>query len=346
MAHCIFWARTTTQNGERPRRSKACAAPFAMTLRICCISLLLAAAPLSAQPAFSEPSPDPDQAKLFTEDIDRFWQAFDRAGSAFPAEAFQKAYLDPGSPGLKDFVTARIKSAEVLAKTIRKYPRYYASIRESTGRIHEMERAIRSSFYALKYLYPDAKFPDVYFLIGVLNTGGTTSERGLLIGAEMYGRTPETPEDELTDWHKTVLGSVESIPHIVAHEIIHYQQKSLGTVKTLLANAIQEGSADFLAEMIAGRHINEHVHRYAIPRLAELWKEFKEKMHGEDFTGWLYSSASGRPQDLGYWMGYEITKAYYDKAVDKRQAIREILEVTGFDAFLVKSGYAEMVDSE
>lgn len=310
------------------------------------IGLLLGAAALSAPSALAEPSPDPDQAKLVTEDLDRFWQAFDQAGSSFSAEVFQKVYLDPGTPGLKDFVAARIKSAEALAEKIRKYPRYYASTRESTGRIHEMEHAIRASFYALEYLYPDATFPDVYFLIGVLNTGGTTSPRGLLIGAEMYGRTPQTPMDELTDWHKTVLGPVESIPHIVAHEIIHYQQKSLGKVKTLLANAIQEGSADFLAEMISGRHINEHVHRYAIPRRAELWKEFKEKMHGEDVAGWLYSSDSDRPQDLGYWIGYEITKAYYEEAADKRRAIKEILEVSDFDAFLARSGYAQKVETE
>jgi len=314
--------------------------------RIGCIGLLLGALALSAAPAFSEPNPDPDGARLLTEDIDRFWQAFDQASPSFSAEVFQKVYLDPGTPGLKDFITARIKSADALAEKIRKYPKYYASTRDSTRRIREMEHAIRASFYALEYLYPDATFPDVYFLIGVLNTGGTTSERGLLIGAEMYGRTPETPMEELTDWHKTVLGRVESIPHIVAHEIIHYQQKSLGTVKTLLANAIQEGSADFLAEMISGRHVNEHVHRYAIPRRAELWKEFKEKMHGEDLAGWLYSSDSDRPQDLGYWIGYEITKAYYDKAADKRQAMKEILEVSDFDAFLDKSGYADSVETE
>ena len=129
----------------------------------------------------------------------------------------------------------------------------------------------------------------------------------------------------------------------MAHEIVHYQQKSLGTNPTLLANVIHEGSADFLAEMISGRHINEHVHRYAIPRRAQLWKEFKEKMHGKDLDGWLYSSPADRPQDLGYWIGYEITKAYYDEATDKWQAIREILQVIDFDAFLAKSGYEEQV---
>jgi uncharacterized protein YjaZ len=133
---------------------------------------------------------------------------------------------------------------------------------------------------------------------------------------------------------------VEDIPHIVAHELIHFQQKS-GRAQSLLAQSIREGSADFLAELISGRHINQKVHEFANPREAELWQEFRQKMHGKDYSGWLYSDAKDRPHDLGYWMGYQITKAYYDRAADKQKAIREILEVRDFDAFLEKSGYPE-----
>jgi hypothetical protein len=303
-------------------------------LKTFCAALLLAAG-AHAQ------SPDPDAARIVTADIPRFWQAFDKASPGFAAEPFQKLYLTPGTSGLKDFVEARISGAEDLAKAVRKYPRYYASIRASTGRIAEMEKAIRASFHALKDLYPDAVFPDVYFLIGRLNSGGTTSDRGLLIGADMYGRTPETPEAELSDWLRQVIQPVEELPHIVAHELIHFEQKS-PEAKTLLAMSIREGSADFLAELISGRHINAHVHAYANPREAELWREFQGRMHGKDAAGWLYSpAAGGRPQDLGYWMGYKIAKAYYDRAADKKQAIRDILEIKDYDAFLAKSGYAE-----
>lgn len=310
--------------------------------RMSCLGLLLSTSALSAQPA-PGPSPDPDQAKIVTEDLDRFWEAFDQAGPAFPAETFQKVYLDRGTPGLQDFIKLRIKDAETLAKRVQKHPRYYASARESTKRIHEMEKGIRAAFYALEYLYPEAVFPDVYFVVGILNTGGTFSERSILIGAEMYGRTPQMPTEELSDWLKTVLSPVEHIPYIVAHESIHYQQKYPEIPVTLLSQSIKEGSADFLGELISGRHINTHVHAYAVPRRAELWKEFKEKMHGGDLKGWLYSSSGDRPQDLGYWIGYEITKVYYDKAADKRQAIKEILEIKDFGAFLAKSGYEEMV---
>jgi hypothetical protein len=49
---------------------------------------------------------------------------------------------------------------------------------------------------------------DIYFVVGRLNTAGTVSQRGLLIGAEMYRD------------HSGVL-------LIVAHELIHYQQRPI-----------------------------------------------------------------------------------------------------------------------
>lgn len=310
-----------------------------MIRRAIALSFLLS---LPAGAAFAQ-SPTPEGAKIVTEDLGRFWAAFDQAGPQFPAETFQKVYLDKGTPGLQDFVKLRIESAERLAKTVKAVPEYYASIRASTQRIPEMEPQIRAAFKALEEIYPEAVFPDVYFLVGVLSSGGTVSERGLLIGAEMFGRTPESPMDKLGDWLKTVLSPVENVPHIVAHELIHFQQGSPEST-TLLSQAIREGSADFLSELISGRHINRHVHDFAVPRRSALWEEFKEKMGSQDFKGWLYSSTEGRPNDLGYWIGYEITKAYYDQAADKRQAVKEILNIKDFEAFLARSGYAKQFE--
>ncbi len=287
-----------------------------------------------------EANRDPSAARIVTEDIQRFWEAYDRAAPDFSAEPFEKLYLARGTRGLNDFVRLRIRSAAELVEAIRRCPRYYASIRESTRRIPAMEAEIRASFVALKRLYPDAVFPDVYFVIGRLSSGGTTSDRGLLIGAEMYGRTPETPTEELGDWLRQVLAPVDRVPHTVAHELIHFQQK-YGEQPTLLGQSINEGSADFLAELISGRHANQHIHEFADPREAELWEEFRKRMHGKDVSGWLYGDTEGRPHDLGYWMGYKITKAYYERAADKQQAIRDILDIRNFDDFLAKSGYPE-----
>jgi len=254
---------------------------------------------------------------------------------------FQREYFDKGSAGLRAFKRARIDQCS-LVETLAQYPLYYASIRESTLRVKSMETPIRASFRKLKALYPSAVFPDVYFLIGCLNSGGTTADAGLLIGAEMYGRTPATPEKELDGWLKQVLKPVELIPHIVAHELIHYQQKYPNEERTLLGESIKEGSADFIAELISGKHINTHLHAYGDPRERELWVEFKRDMNGLIKTNWLYngSAAKGRPADLGYYIGYKICQATYRSAKNEPHAVKEILEIEDFNQFLLNSGYA------
>lgn len=58
-----------------------------------------------------------------------------------------------------------------------------------------------------------------------------------------------------------------------------------------------------------------------------------------DLSKWLHNSPPIKPNDLGYWVGYRIVKAYHQHAVDKRRAFREILEMTDAKAFLAKSDW-------
>lgn len=282
---------------------------------------------------------NPLATEIVTSDLDHFWEAFEKAGEEVNPEILDQLYLKRGSNGVKGFMKSRIKSAENLASVIRSHQKYYHTIKVNTDSIAGMKDQIIQSLVKLEELYPDAIFPPVYFVIGALSSGGTSSDDGLIIGAEMYGRTAQMPTDELNDWLLTVLKPVNQIPHIVAHELIHFQQKY--SVGTLLSASIKEGSADFLAELISGKHINQHIHDFANPIERELWLEFKQRMKDKDYSGWLYSSSKGRPNDLGYWMGYKITKAYYDQATDKQAAIREILNIKNFDKFLEQSKYEQ-----
>lgn len=65
-------------------------------------------------------------------------------------------------------------------------------------------------------------------------------------------------------------------------------------------------------------------------------------MKGTDYGRWLYnggSVADSVPSDLGYWIGYRITKSYYDKAPDKAKPVNAIFHIRDFDSFVVESGY-------
>ena len=311
------------------------------TLLLCCLL------PLSACAQAPQFTPDPEAARLVTEDLDRFWTAWDAAARVDTPEArariFQQRYLDAGSPGLEAFTRLRIGDGAKLAAAVDKHPRYYAALRPRTQALEAQMPAIRDKLRRMKVLYPEAVFPDVYFLVGRMNSGGTLDAAGLLIGVEMFGRGDGVPLGELGDWHRAVVGEFANLPVIVAHEWVHFQQRSDATGQpTLLQAAIGEGVADFVAELGAGRHINEHLHAWAEPRAAALWAEFRERMHGTDYAGWLYNggddATDDRPADLGYWVGYRIARAHYRRADDKTAAIRDMLDIDDFDAFLRASG--------
>jgi hypothetical protein len=208
---------------------------------------------------------DPLRVKFVTSDIPNFWRAYDLAtketDKAKRVAIFQTEYLDKGSAGLKDFVRLRIRSAENLVDTIDRMPTYYASIRPQTLEVPRMEKRMRDAFKKFKAIYPPAVFPDVYFLIGVTNSGGTTGPSGLLIGTEMYGKTPKTQMDELNAWLRVVLSTVDHVPAIVAHESCHYNQNynSAPDQRHLLGKSLQEGACDTIGELISGRNINEHL---------------------------------------------------------------------------------------
>lgn len=297
---------------------------------------------------------DPANVKFVTSDIGNFWQAYDLAAKetdkAKRIAIFQTEYLDKGSPGLKDFLRLRIKSAETIVNTIDRLPKFYASIRPQTLQVQRMEKRMRSAFEKFKSIYPAAVFPDVYFLIGVTSSGGTTGPSGLLIGTEMYGKSENTPMDDLPDWLRVVLSSVDNVPAIVAHESCHYNQRynTAPDQRHLLGKSLQEGACDTIGELISGRMINEHLKVYGRTHDADIWRDFEADMYKPDYSKWLYNanSAKDRPADLGYYVGYMITRAYYRKAKDKRQAVHDILNIQDARAFYEASGVRSKTDDD
>ena len=154
----------------------------------------------------------------------------------------------------------------------------------------------------------------------------------------MFGKGLVFPADELDEWLRTAVDTVSNIPYTVAHELIHYQQKTEG--KTLLAAAIQEGSADFIGELISGDALNKEVRAYGLQHEKELWAQFTKEMHGTDTSHWLYEGkvTNGRPADLGYFIGYRIAEAYYNQSPNKKKAIAAVLNEDA-DKLLNDSGY-------
>ena len=276
----------------------------------------------------SAPSPkfptDPNRAQFVTQDITNFWRAFDLFQQDTAQNPFQREYLAKGSQGVKDFMENRIENAEKLYQTVKKQTADYRKVRENTLKIATKEKACRAAFQRLKEWYPAVTFPPVYFVIGVFNSGGTSSPHGLIIGAEKQG-------------------DLAGLPTLVTHELVHFQQQFPPRETTLLEQAILEGSADFVAQLAAGGNMNEAAYAYGDAHQADLCREFVRVMNGVSQTDWLYgvSGKDQRPNDLGYWMGYQICKAYFAKSPDKKQAVADILNIKDYPNFLKKSGYLQ-----
>ena len=301
-----------------------------MIKRLTILTLISLTAPfneLSGQDNFSG---NPDSVVFHTMDINNFWKVFDKTAPEFDPKAFQEEYINIGSKGLKGFINFRIVDGKNLSNTIKSNLAYYNSIRESSFLIDKKRERFYECFRNLKGIYSRAVFPDVYFVIGAKNSGGTIFSGGLIIGAETFGKTTDTFTPTL---------DIDYIDEVVAHELIHFQQ-NYSKNNSLLAQCIKEGAADFICELIAGAHSNKKIYEYGDAHTKELWEKFVKEKDNTNWGNWLYyTSDKSRPKDLGYWMGYKISKAYYDKMVDKEKAISDILNITDFREFLEKSGY-------
>jgi hypothetical protein len=293
------------------------------------------------------PPGDPADAQFVTSDIENFWRAVDAGATS---TAFRTNYLNRASAGLADFSTARQVTGQSLALMMQSFPLYFSAIRANTLQLTGNSAvlvSIRANFEEIEALYPPAVFPPVTFLIGRFSTGGTIRQSGMLIGTEFFASDANTPLQELGAFQRANVKTMENLPLVVAHEHVHVMQatamKLFGHSTTLLEQSLVEGSADFVGELVAGGHVNDHVHVYGLAHETELWSEFKLVMNGTNGSQWLYNQGSppaGRPGDLGYFIGYRIAQAYYTKATDKTAALREIIEVDDATAFLTASGYS------
>ena len=137
------------------------------------------------------------------------------------------------------------------------------------------------------------------------------------------------------------LTHLDHLPELVIHESIHFQQKWPEGDTNLLQQSVLEGSADFVAELVTGFVGNIDAKKYGNKNKDKLCKEFIQVMYKGNLQDWLYgtSGKDDRPNDLGYWMGYEIVKAYFEKSPDKKLAIAEILNISDYNEFLKSSEF-------
>ncbi|MDM1061046.1 Ig-like domain-containing protein [Empedobacter falsenii] len=290
---------------------------------------------------------------IYISDIDNFWVAYDSIQStndySQKIKFINTLYIDKGTKGLKTFMKVRDYSDTIYVKLIDSYPKFWNSVRPNTLTIKNKTKELTKAVKKLKKLYPELKEGEMYFTIGGLRSGGTLYENMVLVGAEIATGTPKTDVSEFeNNWLKNVFAkqSLDNIISLNIHEYVHTQQKP-NENNSLLHHTLKEGSCDFITELVLGEPIEKQYIFYGKQHFDELKKQFKEEMFVDDFSNWLYNGGQkGEAADLGYFIGYEICKSYYNQAKNKKQAIKDIIELNYQDEkvvenFLRKSGFYE-----
>jgi len=281
--------------------------------------------------------------KVFVSDIDNFWKAYDSCQTTTDSlkqlHFIQTLYVDKGTEGLRAFMEARDYTTDLWVSLIRKYPRFWKSIRPNTLTVQSKAKEIEQSISKLKKLYPELKEAKMYFTIGGLRSGGTTMTDMVLIGAEIATGDATTDVSEFPNkWLEGVFKSQQSdnIVPLNIHEYVHTQQ--IGETQNLLGQAIKEGACVFVTEIVMGKPLQNNYLVYGRQHEAELKELFKLDMFTPVYSNWLYNGSTARTAaDLGYFMGYVICKAYFNNSPDKKKAVKNIIELNYSDTAAVEN---------
>src|SRR5690606_25423463 len=137
---------------------------------------------------------------------------------------------------------------------IKRFPAFWESVRANTLAVKQHTAEIAGLMENFRRIYPEFKQPDIYFVVGAMNSGGTTSADMVLIGSELASANAATNASELGDWLQGVFKNNLNVVSVVAHELGHTQQKG-GDAEddgnsNLLGYCIREGACDFIAELL------------------------------------------------------------------------------------------------
>lgn len=272
--------------------------------------------------------------EIRTSDVERFYALYDSTGGKPSAEQLQ-AYIDGGTEGFRAFTKMRNTTGERIAQAIEKQPEIYVKARQCANVLPAVKPRVATALARLKEIYPEAVLAPVTLGVGRGKPVGTADRNGVMIGQESLCAVADFMNPDVED----------RFVYVIAHEYAHVQQSQFMEEElegNVLTTSLLEGGAEFIGELISGSVSYKHL------ALAVKVREKKfETAFLADFdkpaigSAWLYNhpGTAEHPADLGYWIGYRIAKAYYRNAKDKRQALRDIIEMRDPKAFLAKSGW-------
>lgn len=274
---------------------------------------------------------------IITSDIGNFWIAYDKITSTKDSvqqyEYLVKLFLEKGTLGLNAIIENRGYTPKEYLDAINKYPKFWSSVRANTLRTNEFSAGLEKGIEKLKKVYPDLKPAQIYFTIGALRTGGTTTGNMVLIGSEIAMTDTNTVSSEFPsayrDNRRTFFDSnpIDDLVLLNVHEYVHTQQKP--ALNNLLSFVIREGIAEFVSCYAMGVPSAVPAIEYG-KQNDQVRKTFEEELfYGNNTYQWLWGDAPNDfgVRDLGYYIGYQLSELYFEKATDKKAAIKKLIEL-------------------
>ena len=274
---------------------------------------------------------------VVTDDISNFWEAYDQIikskDSLKQIEIIQTQYIDKGTDGLKGIMKVKRYTPTIYIKAINSYPLFWNSVRNNTLKANTYANNIENGIEKLRKIYPKLKPAKVYFTIGALWTGGTTIDNKVLIGSEvaMADSKVITTEFGKELIHLPVYFATNKLINLTflnVHEYIHTQQKTtIGN--NLLSQTVIEGVAEYITTIaLKTSSPNEQI-SFGKLNDKKIKKAFVKEMFSTNFDNWIWNSPENefKMRDLAYYVGYAICEKYYSLAVDKKLAIKKMIEL-------------------
>ncbi len=281
-------------------------------------------------------------------DIENFRKTFAVMQQGGDTIAAFEDYFAKASPGMKGWISRYNWTPKKLAERVAKQPKYYESLQNIDTELRKFEKDISRHYDSMKKLYPFefVTIPPTYYFI-MWGGGGSIELTGNMISMDYFGYKEGLDQTEFEEYGglfpegRFPIVSATDVPQVAVHEVSHlfqtYLQGEIDYVSmyieesktTMLAYAVREGTADFIAYLASGLTDTKR-HVYGDANEKELWELFKPHLseHPDNHKGWFSGKSethSDWPWQVGYYVGFKMIQNYYDLAEDKELVIVDIL---------------------
>ena len=299
--------------------------------------------------------------KFYYSDLKNFRTLLKTAREGGDTLTAMKTYFSKGSEGMKAWIKRYDTQPEQMVKAITYLPKYYAYLSQMDTTLMKYEIQIADGLDGLKKLYPSpfVHIPPIYYFI-LFGGGGSIEMTANMISVDYFGYHEDMDKTEfnvvggLMPNGNFPLAPVEMVPQVVIHETTHLLQTYMQgetnyvsiykeSVQMMIAYAIREGSAEFLAFLASGL-LDTKRFAFGEENEKELWTLFEPLLYEkvDQNKGWFSGKSPEHPEwpwQIGYYVGFKMVEYYYKNAENKETAINFILnahKMKDFEVFVKK----------